>query len=262
MEEKDRPAPEESTEQKHQRSLIAFPYMDLDSAISVATAVHSKFGDRGHLDSLADALGHAGIKSGTFQMKVSAARMFGLLDTDRMEVNLTPLGQRIVQPHLHAQARVEAFLAVPLYGKVFDEYRGKQLPPDQGLESRFKNLGVPPKQVEKARQAFKRSAEQSGMLSASKDKLILPSSASNSFTSQSGDKPEPVEQAEAPITISQYTGTGVDLSKHPAISSFLLTMPADAWTADEIDEWISHFKGVVTTVYKVKRRTNSGDGAA
>ena len=78
----------------------------------------------------------------------AAKTYFGLIETDRLNVRLTSLGQRIVQPHLNAQARVDAFLTVALYNKIFEEYRGRQLPPDLGLENRFKALGVAPKQVE------------------------------------------------------------------------------------------------------------------
>ncbi|MBI1335273.1 MAG: hypothetical protein GC165_20620 [Armatimonadetes bacterium] len=240
----------ELVKQGKDRSTIAFPYMDLESAESVATMIHQKFGDSGHLDTLADALGHAGIKSGAFQMKMSAARTFGLVETDRLAVTLTALGQRIVQPHLRSQARVEAFLTVPLYNKIFEEYRGRQLPPDEGLQSRFKTLGVAPKQVEKARQTFRRSAEQAGMMSASKDKLILPAIASMPSNLPTDVGHDLTETTYSSPSVSP--ATGVDLSKHPAISSFLLTMPADSWSAEDIEEWIDHFKGVVMTVYKVK----------
>lgn len=45
-----------------------------------------------------------------------------------------PLGRKILDPQTRANARVEAFLAVPLFKALFEEYKNSQLPPDKGLE--------------------------------------------------------------------------------------------------------------------------------
>jgi hypothetical protein len=77
-----------------------------------------------------------------------------------------------VDPHLGPQARVQAFLTVPLYKALFENYRGFTLPRDVALEQQMVSLGVATKQKQKARQAFQRSAEQAGFFAHGRNKLV------------------------------------------------------------------------------------------
>jgi hypothetical protein len=73
-------------------------------------------------------------------------------------------------------ARVEAFLTVPLYKKIYDEFSDSLLPDDIGLEARLQRFGVTRNETSRARQVFARSAEQAGLFDAgSRDRLIKPS---------------------------------------------------------------------------------------
>jgi hypothetical protein len=159
-----------------EQSSIGFPYLDMDAAVSVALAMIGAGGVPLTREQLAGVMGQS-VGSGSFVGKVAAARIFGLMKYDQGKYELTNLGFSIVDSDEARQktARVEAFLTVPLYKKVYDEFRGKQLPPrPHGLEQAFVRFGVASKQKQAARQAFDRSARQAGFFAAGQDRLIEP----------------------------------------------------------------------------------------
>jgi hypothetical protein len=154
------------------RSTIAFPYSPLSDAEQVAQGVHQR-GGSASMDELAAELNQV-ITSGAFRTKVASARTFGVVSVRRGIATLTALGKRLVDPTQVDQARADAFLTVPLYRQVFDEYKGHTLPKADGLENTMARLGVSPKQTERARQAFQRSAEQAGYFRNGTDRLVPP----------------------------------------------------------------------------------------
>src|SRR5437870_4567999 len=105
-------APE--TETARGRSTIDFPYMDQDDAFVVAQAVYAVNGTECDGDQLAAQLKQAAAGGG-FRMRVITSRIFGLLDYERGHVRLTELGVRAVDAKYARVARVESFLAVPLF---------------------------------------------------------------------------------------------------------------------------------------------------
>src|SRR6202044_3596112 len=101
-------------------------------------------------------------------MKVATARIFGLVTYSGGKYELTNSGFAIVDKDEKRQraARAEGFLKVALYRRVYDEFKGKQLPPrPHALEQAFVRFGVSPKQKETARQIFDKSANQAGFFS-------------------------------------------------------------------------------------------------
>ena len=60
--------------------------------------------------------------SGAFRLRVSNAGIFGLTDNERRQVRPTPVGRQIADPVQKAAARTEAFLRVPLYAPVYENY--------------------------------------------------------------------------------------------------------------------------------------------
>jgi hypothetical protein len=161
-------------EDKNERSTIAFPYLALDAAEEVARAVWNRASTRTcPADELAAEMGQN--ISGAFRQKTSGARVFGLVDKDgRSGFRLTELGRRFVQPGGERIGRVDAFLAVPLYAKLYENHKGRLLPPSKALESEMQALGVSSKQTDRARQAFERSARQAGFFDAGENRLVKP----------------------------------------------------------------------------------------
>jgi hypothetical protein len=148
-----------STGRKRERSLIEFPYTDLERTVELARAIHATGGQaKIDLTQLAVALNQAA-NGGTFRSRLSAAKMFGLVNVEHGAVSLTPLGLRIVDESTAGPALADAFLCVPLYKEMFGRYNGQALPPPAAIERQMEMLGVPKKQKERARQAFSTSAD-------------------------------------------------------------------------------------------------------
>lgn len=235
---------------KRSRSTIQFPYGDLNHALEVTRAIHSNSGDQCTLDQLAAWLKHDNVDSGAFQGKVATARIFGLIETGRKQVNLTPLGSNAVDPQQERQARVDAFLHVQLYRAIFDKYRGRLLPPGVGLEREMANLGVSPKQTDKARQAFQRSADQAGLFAHGRDRLVMPADTS-------AEREVPGPETWQPQTVEGESRRGFGGGQppsdlHPFIQGLLGTLPApdSVWPQDERTKWLETAQNIFGLIYK------------
>jgi hypothetical protein len=111
---------------------------------------------------------------GAFRLRVSTAATFGLTENERGEVKLTTLGRRIADPTQEAPARVDAFLTVPLYLSVYENFKGYTLPGAAAIEKYMRDVGVSSKQTDKARQVFLRSARQANFFEHGEDRLVKP----------------------------------------------------------------------------------------
>jgi hypothetical protein len=168
------PAESEQDTRTRQRSTIAFPYMDLDSGIELASAIHTHVGHGECDDDQLAAWSNQSAKSSTFRVQVYAARTFGVLDGEGGKHKLTDLGRSIVDPNQSRGARVRAFLNVQLFKALFDNHRSGVLPPTAALEREIVQLGVSEKQKGRARQVFERAAEQAGFFDHGKNRLVMP----------------------------------------------------------------------------------------
>lgn len=166
---------EESRKQPtaRQRSTIGFPYDDVETGVTIARAVHETYGGRATREQLAGVL-DATSTSGAFRMKISASQMFGLVEVSRGEISTTDLGRAALDPATKRDAKVNAFLSVPLYLALFDRFKGTTLPADTGLTAVIRELGVSDKQATTARRAFQRSAEQAGFFEQGPNRLVQP----------------------------------------------------------------------------------------
>jgi hypothetical protein len=236
---------DQQTKQSRQQSTIQFPYGDLDSAVEVATALfENAAGGPCTQDQLVAYLGHTEA-SGTFRQKVSTAKIFSLIEGAGVgEVRLTDLGFRVVDRTQERQARAEAFLSVELYRKLFEDFKGRMLPPRPApLERTFENYGVAPKQKDKARQAFERSAQQAGFFDHGRDRLVMPSGATTA------ERGEPKKTAP--------TGDGGDRQDteirglDPLIQGLLKRMPSPpgAWPVSDRARWLQTLAMNLSFIY-------------
>jgi hypothetical protein len=180
-------AVENEDKESRERSTIGFPYVPLDDAVSVATAIQHKVGS-GILsdDILAPAL-DLSHKSSGYRTKLSAARLFGLIESVDGGHKLADLGKRVVDGKQARAAKAEAFLRIPLYSRVYEEHKGGTVPPAAALEREFLSFGVAPKQTSRARQVLERSAEQAGFYEVGRDRLVRPAIKQG----ESADNPAP-----------------------------------------------------------------------
>lgn len=209
------------------RSSIEFTYASLDDSEELIGAVRAIGGTGCSVDALAAKL-NLSAGGGGFRLKIYSARTFGLCDVSRGQVDLTDLGLRIVDaPHAKA-ARVEAFLNVSLYRQLYEQLKGQQLPPMAAIERMILNLGVAPKQKERARQVFIRSAKFAGFFDIHADRLVKPEIRD---AVQSANLP--VESAKAsekpaaphPLPRVFYGGGDGGDGIHPAILGLLRELP-------------------------------------
>jgi hypothetical protein len=200
--------------------------------------------------------------SGNFRTKIGTAKTFSVIETQQGKYKLTDLGFSIVDKDRAASAKVEAFLAVQLYRKLYEDFRGKQLPPrPAALENTFVNFGVAPKQKERARQAFDRSAQQAGFFdSGGRDRLIRPAVAALGVASDDApaiDTPSPETGDGNGAGYGNRSGGGNGGGRpprglHPFIEGLLQTLPEPGtlWTIEGRAAWLQAAAQNFTLIYK------------
>jgi hypothetical protein len=145
--------------------------------------------------------------------------MFGLIESKGGTVDLTRLGERILQPEHEAAARVDAFLHVELYNELYQAFSDRVLPTDdQGLESRIRDLGVTPNQAGRARQVFARSAKQAGFFEKGNNRLVAP------HTAKATPKEAETEQKSPRSTVGPTVVVGGDVMADPMLMGLMRRM--------------------------------------
>lgn len=227
-----------------ERSTIAFPYLDLDDSSEIAKAVHTVGGSTCQWDQLAAQL-NASATSGNFRMRVQTAKMYGLLTYDRGTVTLLPLGTRLCDPEQEKSARAESFLIIPLYKRIYEEFKSGTLPPPAGLETAIVGFGVAPKQKERARQVFQRSATQAGFFAFGTNKLVMPSIKASASPAPALD-PEPVDEKKKKKEERE------EPSRHFLIDGLLkeLPEPQSEWTTEDRKKWLEMASAIFNVIYK------------
>ena len=229
------------------RSSIGFPYLDLDDAVQVAKAVHAVGGSTCQWDQLAAQLQQTATGGG-FRMRLGTAKLFGLLNYDRGTINLTPLGSRIADPQQEEAARADAFLNIPLYKALYEEYKNATLPPTSGLVTAIGNLGVAPKQKDKARQVFQRSAKQAGFFKFGTDRLVMPSIKSSASAPMPASEPN----QDPPPEKRKKKDEGDHGERHPLIEGLLkeLPEPQSEWTTEDRKKWLEMASTIFNVIYR------------
>jgi hypothetical protein len=229
-----------------ERSTIVFPYLALDDSLEIAKAVHTVGGSTCQWDQLAARLNQAA-GGGSFRARVQTAKMYGLLSYDRGTVTLTPLGTKASDPDQEKAARAEAFLTIPLYKAVYEQFKGAVLPPPSGLETAMVNLGVAQKQKDKARQVFQRSAQQAGFFTYGNNKLVMPSikaSATGTTIIEHDTEEEPEKKKK-----KEESDEG---RRHPLIEGLLkeLPEPQTEWTTEDRRKWLEMASTIFNVIYR------------
>lgn len=148
-------------------------------------------------------------------------------------------------------ARVAAFLTVPLYAKVYEQFKGSPLPPQAGLERAIEAMGVGGKVKDKARQVMLRSAKQAGFLDAAPDRLVKPASRQESAVDKPTGNAEGGNDSATGRAGGPAGGEGGGRD-HPLIQGLLMTLPAPGseWSADERVNWLTMASSIFTMIYK------------
>lgn len=256
-------APREGTSA---RSGIASPYFDLGASIGVADAIYKQGGGTCSPEQLAAWLGYKSTGSGTYMTRLAAAnKHFGTVEVNGDRITITERAKKILTPVMPDDAvgaKVEAFLAVPLFSKVYEQFKGSQLPPEIGLKNLFLNTyQILPDRVPQAVRVFLNSAEQAGFFSATsgdRSRLIKPSIAataspatSHPAVAESGkpaDPPQPPPSHERTKSGGGSDGTG---GIHSAIIGLLRDLPSPGtdWPKKHKARFLRAFQATLDHVY-------------
>jgi hypothetical protein len=235
----------------------SYPYFDLDSGVKVAEAIHSQGGGSATSDQLAAWLDYASIKSGTYLTRIAAARQFGLIESVNGGLAVTERGRTIlapVMPEDSVNAKVDAFLNVELFSKVYEQFKGSSLPPESGLKNLFQQTyKILPDRVPQAVRVFLSSAEQAGFFKAAGDKsrLVKPT-AHSAGKAPSPELPKRDDSgagaaSDRPRTHATDSAAGV----HSAIVGLLrdLPPPGTNWSPKKKQRFLDAFKAAIDHIY-------------
>ncbi len=236
------------------RSTIEFSYLSLDVALEIAKAVHETGGAHATTDLVAAHMKESA-NGGGFRNKVVTARIFGLVTYSNGTITLTPLGSRSVDPDQAKTAKAEAFLHVPLYRRLYEDYKGITLPPtSSALESAIVNLGVATKQKDKARQAFQRSAMVAGFFAYGPTKLVNPvvNGATGTKVPQHPDPPVMHDMKPPKPPRGGGGGEGGDGDLHPFVKGLLATLPQphSSWPLEGRKRWLQSALSIFDLMYE------------
>lgn len=220
MAESPTPLRESEPASKRGRSEIRFPVYGLADCVIVAKAIYEKGGGIATSDHLAAYLGYKSAVNGSYISRIAAAKMFGLIVGPPNRMELTPLAQKILMPIQDTdprQALIEAFLSIPLYKAVYDEYHGKELPQAFGLKNALRTrFGVTPQRIDRAYRALMDSAETAGFfeVKSSRTQLIIPNIQSSSRVA-----PQPSDESEHAERDAGGGGDGGDDGRPPVVKT-------------------------------------------
>jgi hypothetical protein len=238
-------APAEADSAAQERSSIQFPYLDLDAAVEVVRGVHNAGGTACDAEQLAAEL-KMEAKGGGFRTRISSAQIFGLISYERGgRVTLTDLGRQCLEPSTERLARMNAFLNVPLYSKVYEQFKGGPLPPQAGLERTIGSMGVGSKVRDRARQALLRSAKQAGFFDAAPDRLVRPNIKSET-------PPPGNDQGGDGSRSGNDGGNDGEDHLHPLIKGLLETLPKPGteWEVQGRLDWLNMANSILKMIYK------------
>lgn len=235
---------EQAPDKSRDRSTIEYPYSGLSDAIEIAKAIHELNGMSATTDQIAAHL-QSTPTSGTFRTKMATAKMFRVIAGGQGAATLTNIGSRLCDPQQEKLARADAFLAVPLYQAIYEQFKGAALPPAAGLEAAMGTLGVAAKQRERARQVFQRSAQEAGFFQFGTDRLVMPAIKANA----------------APVITQPHTEQDPDKKKkskdedddelHPFIKGLLrkLPQPETEWPVEGRTKWLQAAVTIFDLIY-------------
>ncbi|HUI14283.1 MAG TPA: hypothetical protein VL048_12535 [Xanthobacteraceae bacterium] len=245
--------PQNAQEKKRFRSEIEFPYADLENAVELAQTIHSKAGTSCEVDELAAWMGQSA-NGGTFRTRLGAARMFGLTENAQGRTTLTQLGRDVLDGSgSERSARVTAFLNVELFRAIYEQYKGSALPPPPAIERQVEQLGVSPKQKERARQTFMKSAQYAGFIDSTTGRFVKPGITQKDEGSSQQIQQEAVDRGTG-------GGGGEPPKIDPIIQGLLARLPksGEVWPESERKLWLELLAGSFKLIYQDGHITPGG----
>jgi hypothetical protein len=183
-------------------------------------------------------------------MRMLTAKTFNVLTYERGQVLLTDTGIKITDAAHEKRARFDAFMSVALFKQLFERFKGQPLPPVAAIERAIESLGVPPKQKERARQVFQRSAKQAGLFDISADRLSVPPGLNQPTQRQQDDGRDNEQEDDGQHDRGKRKSGGDDLP--PFIKGLInkLPPPDDEWSLADRAKWLTTAANIFDLMYK------------
>jgi hypothetical protein len=243
------------------RSGVEFPYYDLDSSIAVAKTIHDRSGGICDRAALAGYLNYSSQTNGSFLTRVAAARMFGLIEPgDSGQLKVTDRGRAIIAPISQAdvdRAKIEAFMGIELFRKVYEQYNGSVLPEAAGLKNLIETQhGVVKARVAPTVRIMLDSADQAGFFKAAGSKRMIKPHAGSGTTAPPASTPASDAEKRDEVRRQGSGGGGGGGSNgsdkiHPAFIGLLsgLPEPGSRLTDKRRKALADAFTNIVNVVY-------------
>lgn len=261
----DSAVPSSATRKMSPRASASYPYFDLHDSLAVAQSIHERAGGSCDPDQLAVFLGYKSTKSGTFQTRLSAAKQFGFVRTEGGSIAVTERAMKILSPVLPEDAvtaRVDAFLNIDLFSKVFDRFKGTTIPPRVGVKNLFSQaFGLAPDRLDPAVRVMFDSAKQAGMFpDAEENRLVRPAAKSpGSASAPTSGQMSPATSISSAQTDVSRAGSGHGgpgggdgpAGIHTAIIGLLRELPAagEPWARRSKERFVKAFLATLDFVY-------------
>jgi hypothetical protein len=127
---------------------------------------------------------------------------------------------------------------------MYEQFKGHALPPAPAIERQVGQLGVSPKQKERARQTFMKSATYAGFIDASSGRFVKPGIATR-------DEPPPDKPDEGKKRNNGSDGGGPS-DLHPFVQGLLKELPkaGDIWPEEQRKLWLDTAASIFKMIYK------------
>lgn len=213
-----------------------YPLFDLNSSLAVAKVVKERGGNACSAAQLASFLNYDSAIGGGFVRRVTAARLFGLIEHTGGQYRITARAETIlypVTPQARQRALVEAWQAIPLYRRIFDQHRGVRLPEEFGMRNLLTTNYSVPGQHEASRvyRVMMDSADFAGLFAQGRrTHLVEPVFGSPDFApaAQPDEEEEPRATPNGggpPASTGDGGGTGAGPGLHAALRGLLSLLP-------------------------------------
>lgn len=157
----------ENNENKRERSAL-YPTITVNECFEIIETI-GKIGGKVYSNgSIAQALGMSE-KTNSYRAKISTLRQYGLISGAQGTLKLTPVSNDYLYPTEDEQkknAKIEAFLSVPLHKKIIEKYENQALPQVDRLANVLlgKEFGLTRNTKDSAVEIFVKSLEQLNLL--------------------------------------------------------------------------------------------------
>ncbi|QIS08835.1 hypothetical protein [Nocardia arthritidis] len=127
--------------------------------------------------------------SGAFTSRMATCMIYGVFEPGGPgSVRITDIALDLFDEHKRPDALIALWMSVPIYRSIFEQYNGKTLPQDTGIESDLIRLGLAPKRASSIRATMMAAAELVGLRATAKDRLVVPASRIPAVQSQAEKK--------------------------------------------------------------------------